>query len=156
MLMRACSASAMFQAMAREIFHDFIHKYIVLYLNDHLIFSKDKNFHHKYIKIVLSRLKEHELYVSMEKGGSMKTNIEFLGNHFGMNERKGNPNKTEIIKIWPMLTSVTGIRIFLYGSVFEKIYSKILWDCCIFDRLYNEGIWCAQLKRWMRWGFSEA
>ncbi len=67
MHMGLCYAPATFQSLVNQIFKDCIDKFIVACMDDLLIFSKTPEDHIQYLKIVLSRLSEHELYVDRDK-----------------------------------------------------------------------------------------
>ena len=96
-----------------RIFHDCIDEFLVIYMDDLLIFSKDEDQHLKHLEIVLSRLQEHELYVSPRKCEFMKDNIDFLGMFVGKDGIRVNPEKVQIIMTWPKPNSLTDLRSFL-------------------------------------------
>ena len=74
-----CNAPATFQTLMNQIFYDCIDVFMVVYMDDLLIFSKDEKSHLEHLEIVLSRFREHELYVSPQKFEFIKTEMEFLG-----------------------------------------------------------------------------
>ena len=111
--MGLCNAPATFQSLMNSIFHDCMDGFIVVYMDDLLIFSKDKESHYKHLELVLSRLEKHELYVAPKKYEFMKDNIDFLGLLIGKDGIRVNPKKVEILKTWPKPSSVTEIRSFL-------------------------------------------
>jgi len=93
MPMGACNAPATFQSLMNQIFHDCIDDFLVVYIDDLLIFSKDDESHFRHLETVLSRLKEHELYVSPKKCELFKDEMDFLGLLIGKQGIKVNPNK---------------------------------------------------------------
>ena len=70
MPMGLCNAPATFQSLMNRIFYDCIDFFIVIYMDDILIFSKDEESHYKHLKIVLERLEENKLYVSPKNASS--------------------------------------------------------------------------------------
>ena len=103
MPMGICNAPATFQSMMNSILYDCIDLFIVVCMEDLLIFSKDEESHFKHLGIVLSSLKENKLFVSPEKCEFVKTEIKLL---VLIVERKGlevNPAKVEAVKSWPKL-----------------------------------------------------
>lgn len=64
------NAPATFQALMNAIFRDCIDDFIVIYLDDILIFSDSRQDHLRHLRIVLSRLKEHQLYVGSKNTSS--------------------------------------------------------------------------------------
>ena len=113
MPMGACNSPATFQSLMNEIFHDCIDEFLVVYIDDLLVFSKNEESHYRHLEIVLQRLKEHELYVSPKKCEFFKDEMDFLGLLIGKNGIKVNPKKVEILKTWPKPDSITDLRSFL-------------------------------------------
>ncbi len=67
MPMGLCNAPATFQSLMNRIFYDFLDDFLVVYMDDLLIFSKGEQSHLRHIELVLSRLKDNELFVSPKK-----------------------------------------------------------------------------------------
>lgn len=85
------SAPATFQTLMNIIFQDYIDVFLVVYMDDLLIFSKPEKEHLHHIETVLSRLKSEELYVSPKKCSFMMEETEFLGIIVGLAGIKVNP-----------------------------------------------------------------
>lgn len=81
-----------------HIFYDCIDDLLVVYMDDLLIFSKDELSHIRHIELVLSRVKEHKLYVSPAKCEFLKKDIEFLGLIVGNNGIQVNPKRVDVLK----------------------------------------------------------
>lgn len=113
MPMGACNSPATFQSLMNDIFHDCIDDFLCVYIDDLLVFSKDEESHMRHLEIVLSRLKEHELYVSPKKCEFFEQEMDFLGMIIGMNGIKVNPKKVDILRTWPKPDSITDLRSFL-------------------------------------------
>jgi len=113
MPMRACNAPATFQSLMNDIFHDCIDDFLCVYIDDLLVFSKDEQSHMRHLEIVLSRLKEHELYASPKKCEFFKEEMDFLGLVIGKDGIKVNPKKVEVLRTWPKPNSITDLRSFL-------------------------------------------
>lgn len=65
--------------MAGEVLTGLLHRCCCVYLDDVIIFSKDMQEHLKHTRMVLERLREHELQVSAKKCQIARTNLEYLG-----------------------------------------------------------------------------
>lgn len=61
MPMELCNAPVTFQSLTNRIFYDCVDVFLVVYMDDLLIFSKDEESHIKLLNIVLSRLRENKL-----------------------------------------------------------------------------------------------
>ena len=112
MPMGLCNAPATFQSLMNRIFYDCIDVFLVVYMDDVLIFSKDEESYLKHLEIVLKRLQEHELYVSPKKCEFMREEIDFLGFLVGKKGLRVNPEKIEVLKTWPMPETLTDVRSF--------------------------------------------
>lgn len=73
------NAPATFQYFINDIFRDLLDTCVVVYLDDILIYSNSLPDHHKHVRWVLTRLREHRLYAKLEKCVFNTTTISFLG-----------------------------------------------------------------------------
>ena len=78
MSMGLCNAPATFQSLLNHILYAFVDMFLVLYIDDRLIFSKDEESYLKHLEIGLPRLKKNELFVLPTKCNFMKAEIKFL------------------------------------------------------------------------------
>ena len=75
-----CNSPATFQSFMNDIFRDMLDEgWLVIYMDDMLIFSKDLETHRKYIHRVLQRLQGHDLFLKPEKCVFETNEVEFLG-----------------------------------------------------------------------------
>jgi hypothetical protein len=72
------NAPAVFQHLMIDIFREYMDKFVVVYLNDILIFSKNQEDHDKHVRLVFVKLQEHGLYAKLEKCEFDKSLVEFL------------------------------------------------------------------------------
>jgi hypothetical protein len=96
---------AIFQAYINKALSRIIDYFIVIYLNNILIYSKPGEDYYAYIKIVIERLRKHKLYTKLSKYFFNIKKVEFLGFIIGSIKVKPDPNKILIIKKWPELES---------------------------------------------------
>ena len=113
MPMGLCNAPATFQTLMNQIFYDCIDVFMVVYMDDLLIFSKDEESHYRNLETVLRRLKEHQLYASPKKCEFFQTEIDFLGFLVGKDGMRVNPEKVDVLRTWPTPESLTELRSFL-------------------------------------------
>ncbi len=138
MPMGLCNAPATFQSPMNQIFYHCIDVFMVVYMNDLFIFSKDEKSHIKHLKTVLSRLEEHMLYVSPKK---CESEISFLGMMVGKGGMKVDSAKVEALQNWATIKTLTDVRSFIgllqFFRRFIKDFSKIAVP---FNNLTRKGV----------------
>lgn len=108
-LMEACNALATFQTSTNQVFHDFMDELATVYIDDLLIFSKEKKSQFRHFETELSRLQKNYLYAFSMTCEFLKDYIDFLGMLIG---EMVNPNKSKILISCPRPSSPTDIPSF--------------------------------------------
>ena len=96
------NAPATFQYMMNDIFRDKLDEFVVVYLDDILIFSKNENEHAEHVRFVLKRLREFKLFAKLEKCEFHCDTTEFLGYVIKKDGIGMDPKKVESILSWPV------------------------------------------------------
>ncbi|GBG80269.1 hypothetical protein CBR_g30635 [Chara braunii] len=124
-----CYAPGTFQHAMNRIFHDYLDKFVVLYLDDILIFSKSVEEHAQHLETVLSLLRQHKYKVNLEKCEFGRTRIFYLGHDVSAEGIRSEDAKVASIRDWPRPQTVTEVRSFLgmcdYYRNFVKNYSTV-------------------------------
>ena len=94
------NAPATFQAVMNDIFRPFIGKFCLVYLDDILVFSKSPEAHTEHLRLVLQRLREHELSAKRPKCFFNQPELECLGHIVGCEGIKVDPKKTAVVRDW--------------------------------------------------------
>jgi len=113
-----------------DIFREeIIEGWVVIYMDDILVFSKDKQEHQTQVKRILEKLRQHQLSLKAEKCYFEQEEIEFLGLIISQKGMKMDPNKVKAIKEWPTPTSKRVLQQFLgfvnFYQRFVKGFAKI-------------------------------
>jgi hypothetical protein len=117
------NAPSTFMRLMNEILKDFIGKFVVVYLDDILIFSRTKEDNLRHLTLVTRRLQQEKLLINMNKSSFMKTKLIYLGFVISSNELKMDPEKVKAIKEWQSPRSMFEVRSF-HGL--ESFYRKFI------------------------------
>ena len=123
------NAPATFQSLMNSILLPHLRKFVVVFLDDILIFSKSLSAHLDHIRTVLSSLRENQLYCKLSKCEFGAEEVLFLGHRIDGHSIMPDDKKLSAVKAWPTPTSVTEVRQFLgftnYFRRFINHYSSI-------------------------------
>ena len=101
------NAPATFMNITNDVFRSFIDDFVIVYLDDILIFNRTWEDHVKHVKQVLGVLTREKLYLNMPKCEFGKTYLVYLGYIIGGGELRIDPSKFEVIRNWPKPNNVT-------------------------------------------------
>ena len=118
------NAPKVFQHMMNDIFQGHLDDFVVIYLDDILIFSKNKEEHKKHVRLVLEKLRKRGLYAKLEKCLFHQTEMEFLGFIATTKGLKMDPKKVETIVSWEAPKTVRDVQCFLGFANFYRLLIK--------------------------------
>ncbi|GKA27560.1 putative reverse transcriptase domain-containing protein [Tanacetum coccineum] len=123
------NAPAVFMDLMNRVCKPYLDKFIIVFIDDILIYSKNKKEHEEHLKIILELLKKEELYAKFSKCEFWIPKVQFLGHVIDSEGIHVDPAKIESIKDWTSPKSPTEIRQFLglagYYRRFIEGFSKI-------------------------------
>jgi hypothetical protein len=90
-----------FMRLMNKVLKDLIGKFVILYLDDILIFSRTKAEHLKHLVAVMTRLQQEKLLNNMKKSSFMRRKLIYFGFFISANELKMDPEKIKVVKNWP-------------------------------------------------------
>lgn len=108
-----CNAPSTFQATMNQIFAPFLHRFIVVFFDDILIYSADLASHVEHLQQTLHCLSTHQLCLKLSKCVFGQTSVEYLGHMVSKGEVRADPKKISAMKDWPKPKSLRQLRGFL-------------------------------------------
>ncbi|WVZ84564.1 hypothetical protein U9M48_031589 [Paspalum notatum var. saurae] len=122
------NAPAFFMYMMNSLFMNELDKFVVVFIDNILVYSKSEEEHEENLRTVLTRLREHQLYAKFSKCAFWLREVSFLGHILSEKGVAVDPSKVEDVLNWKQPETVTEIRSFLglagYYRRFIKDFSK--------------------------------
>lgn len=107
------NAPATFQCLMNTIFAEFTRKFVIVFLDDILVYSATLQEHREHLRSVLALLRQHQLYAKASKCAFAQNRIEYLGHVISHDGVATDAEKTKAMEVWPVPTSATELRGFL-------------------------------------------
>ena len=123
------NAPAHFMYLMNSVFMPELDMFVVVFIDDILVYSETPEDHEQHLRIVLSRLREHKLYTKFSNCEFWLRKVQFLGHVLSEEGISVDPSKVQQVMDWNAPTSVTEIQSFLglagYYRRFIPDFSKI-------------------------------
>ena len=123
------NAPATFQSVMNDIFKPYLRKFVLVFFEDILVYSRNEKEHQEHLQIVLQLLEKHRFYANEKKCAFAQKRIAYLGHVITKEGVSADPEKVEAMKQWPQPKNVTALRGFLgltgYYMKFVLSYGKI-------------------------------
>jgi hypothetical protein len=116
---------ATFQRHVNEVLRAFVDRFVIVYLDDILIYSNNIEEHTQHVRQVFEVLRKNELYAKVEKCEFHTTSVEYLGFKISPKGIEMDPKKVETITTWTPPTTATGVRSFLG---FANFYRRFIYE----------------------------
>ena len=123
------NSPAYFMSMMNKVFMEFLDKFVVVFIDDILVYSKNEEEHKEHLRLVLEKLRKHQLYAKFSKCELWLKEVGFLGHVISGEGIAVDPSKIQSVTEWLAPVSVSEIRSFLglagYYRRFIENFSKI-------------------------------
>ena len=94
------NASATFKDLMHRVFQPYLDQFVLVFVDDILIYSKLEEEHEGHLKIVIQALRDHQLYAKFSKCEFWLTEVRFLGHVVSASSVSVDPEKVEAIMNW--------------------------------------------------------
>jgi hypothetical protein len=133
------------------VFRDYLDKFVIVFLDDILVYSKSKEEHEKHLRMVLRVLREHQLYAKLSKCLFYQEQIHYLGHIISKEGIVVDPEKIEAIREWSAPKNVTEVRSFMglasYYRRFIAGFSRIAHPITSLQRKEKKFQWTKDCER---------
>ena len=149
------NAPGVFMEYMNRIFHPYLDKFVVVFIDDILIYSKSDEEHAEHLRVVLELLKEKKLYAKLSKCEFWLSEVSFLGHVISKNGIAVDPTKVEAVSQWEAPKNASEIRSFLglagYYRKFIEGFSKLALPLTKLTRKGQMFVWDVECEK----GFQE-
>nr|XP_043615572.1 uncharacterized mitochondrial protein AtMg00860-like [Erigeron canadensis] len=134
-----------------RVCRSFLDKFVIVFIDDILVYSRKKTDHEQHLRSILQLLREEELYAKFSKCEFWLRQVQFLGHVVNDQGIHIDPAKIEAIKKWEAPKAPTEIRSFLglagYYRRFIENFSKIALPLTQLTQKTKDFIWGEQQER---------
>jgi hypothetical protein len=123
------NAPSTFQSLMNHVFNSYLRKFILVFFDDILVFSKDLDTHKTHLQITLDLLRKNQLYAQKSKCWFGCQEVDYMGHIISQEGVKANPRKIQAMVDWPFPSNIKSLKGFLdltgYYRKFIKGYGSI-------------------------------
>jgi hypothetical protein len=143
------NAPSIFMCLMNCVFREYLDKFIIVFLDDILIYSKSEEEHENHLKMVLHMLRDHQLYAKLSKFSFYQNQIQYLGHIISEEGITMDPKNIESIIGCKTPKNVTKFRSFMgltgYYKIFIVGFSRISHPIISFQRKGVKFQWTTEV-----------
>ena len=94
------NAPAAFMDLMNRVFEEYLDKFVIVFIDDILVYSRTMEEHELHLKLVLEKLREKKLYAKFSKCEFWLKKVAFLGHVMSEEEISVDPSKVEVVSQW--------------------------------------------------------
>ncbi|KAI3769855.1 hypothetical protein L6452_00969 [Arctium lappa] len=139
------NAPAAFMDMMNRVCQPYLDKFVIVFIDDILVYSKTEDNHEEHLRQVLELLKKERLYAKFSKCEFWLQEVQFLGHVVSQSGIKVDPAKVEAIRNWETPKTPSEVRSFLglawYYQKFIKDFSRIATPLTSLTKKNTRFVW---------------
>ncbi|TYK14713.1 pol protein [Cucumis melo var. makuwa] len=139
------NALAVFMDLMNIVFKDFLDTFVIVFIDDILVYSKTEAEHEKHLHQVLGTLRANKLYAKFSKCEFWLKKVSFLGHVMSSEGVSIDPVKIEAVTSWPRPSTINEVRSFLdlagYYRMFVEDFSRIASPLTQLTRKGTPFVW---------------
>ena len=133
-----------------RVFHPYLDSFVVVFIDDILVYSKTREEHEEHLRIVLHTLKDRQLYAKLSKCEFWLEKVSFLGHVISQGGIAVDPSKIEVVLKWESPKSVFEIKSFLgLAGYYRRFIEGFSMLALLLTKLTRKGqafVWDTQCE----------
>ena len=118
------NASTAFMDQMNLVFRPYVDQFVVVFIDDILVYSKDRENHDTHLRVVLETLRKEQLYAKLSKYEFLLNEVSFLGHIVSKERIRVDPKKIEVVVEWKPPRNVTEVHSFLGLTYYYRRFVK--------------------------------
>ena len=118
------NAPTAFMDLINRVFRSYVDQFVVMFIDDILVYSKDWESHETHLRVVLETLRKEQLYAKLSKCEFWLNEVSFLGHIVSKEGIRVDTKKIEVVVEWKPPRNVTEVRSFLRLAVYYRRFIK--------------------------------
>ncbi|CAA0806248.1 Uncharacterized mitochondrial protein AtMg00860, partial [Striga hermonthica] len=144
------NAPVVFMDLMNCVFHPYLDRFIIVFIDDILVYSRDLEEHKEHLRIVLETLRREKLYAKFSKCEFWLDRVAFLGHIVTARGIEVDPGKIEAVSKWETPKNASDIRSFLglagYYRRFIEGFSKVAQPLTNLTKKNIKFVWSPQCE----------
>ena len=145
------NAPAAFMDLMNRVFRPYVDQFVVVFIENILVYSKDRESHDALLQVVLKTLRKEQLYAKLSKCEFWKNEVFFLGHIVSKEGIRVDPNKIEVVVEWKPPRNVTEVRSFLgLAGYYRRFVKGFFMTAAPMTRLLQKNVkydWIEKCQR---------
>eukprot|EP00253_Pinus_taeda_P009062 PITA_09062 len=145
------NAPATFMCLMNSIFHQYLDRFVLIFIDDILVYSRTIEEHQEHLRKVLQTLQEHQLYAKFSKCDFFKEEIQYLGHVITKEGIAVDPEKIKAIMDWPVPKDVADVRSFMslagYYRRFVEGFSRVAFPITSLQKKGKKFHWTPNCQK---------
>ena len=135
------NAPTAFMDLMKRVFHPYLDQFVVVFIDDILVYSKDAQEHEHHFRIILQILRENQLFAKLSKCDFWLKEVSFLGHIVSAYGIRVDPAKIEAVVSWKPPRNVTEMRSFLgLAGYYRRFVQRFSVIASSLTRLLRKGV----------------
>jgi hypothetical protein len=145
------NALAAFMCLMNGVFREYLDKFVIVFLDDILVYSKSEEEHEQHLRMVLQVPRDHQMYAKLSKCSFYQKHIHYFRHIISKDAIAVDPEKIEAIKQWSAPKNVTEFRSFMglasYYRRFIVGFSRIAHPITSLQRKEKKFEWSEDCEK---------